>query len=209
MTSADWYFDFVSPFAYLSSESLHRVSDRVAITPRPILFAGLLKHWDTKGPAEIPEMRRFTFRHITWLAKRNNIPLKLPPAHPFNPLKLLRLAIACDASLDAVQHIFRFVWRDGSSSDNPEHWNKLTAELGIRDADVRVASDSVKRQLVEQTQQAIEHGVFGVPTYILDGEIFWGFDAIDFVFDYLDDPNFFSSPDMQSVDAMPIGVARR
>ena len=209
MKTADWYFDFVSPFAYLSSESLHRLDGRLAITPRPVLFAGLLKHWETKGPAEIPEMRRFTFRHITWLAKRHNIPLTLPPAHPFNPLKLLRLAIACDGSLDAVQRIFRFVWRDGKSSDNPEDWRALTKELGVRDADEKIARESVKQALVEQTQSAIEHNIFGVPSYRVDGEVFWGFDAIDFVLDYLDDPTLFRHADMQSVEAMPVGVARR
>ena len=97
MKTIDWYFDFISPFAYLASASLQRLPESVELRLHPILFAGLLKHHETKGPAEIPSMRRFTFRHIRWLADRHHIELKPPPAHPFNPLPLLRLAIALDA----------------------------------------------------------------------------------------------------------------
>jgi len=68
MTQVDWYFDVISPFAYLASQRLDPLRAHVTLRPVPVLFAGLLGHWHTKGPAEIPPMRRFTFRHITCLA---------------------------------------------------------------------------------------------------------------------------------------------
>ena len=61
-----------------------------------MLFAGILGAHGQKGPAEIPAKRAFTYRFVLWQAKRLGIPLKLPHEHPFNPLPLLRLAIACD-----------------------------------------------------------------------------------------------------------------
>ncbi|MEM7294448.1 MAG: 2-hydroxychromene-2-carboxylate isomerase [Pseudomonadota bacterium] len=209
MQTIDWYFDFVSPFAYLASQRLDRIEGEVVIVPKPVLFAGFLNRWETKGPAEIPEMRRYTFRHISWLAQRNDIPLTLPPAHPFNPLKLLRLATACDASMHVVDRLFRFVWQEGKSSDDPEAWHELTASLELAEADALVSTPAVKQQLIDQTQRAIEKGIFGVPSFVIDEHIFWGFDAIDFINDYLADQQYFDRPNMQAVDAMPVGVARR
>ncbi|WP_170942314.1 DsbA family protein, partial [Noviherbaspirillum denitrificans] len=94
MKKLDWYFDFISPFSYLQSELLHTLPDDVEITFRPVLFAGLLAHWDNKGPAEIVPKRTWTFEHCAWLAYENGIPMTMPAHHPFNPLPLLRLCIA-------------------------------------------------------------------------------------------------------------------
>ena len=131
MPSADWYFDFVSPFAYLQSEQLASLGPRVAVRYRPVLFAGLLEATGQKGPAEIAAKRTFTYRFVVWQAKRLGVPLKFPPEHPFNPLPLLRLALACDCEPRAVQRIFRFVWRDGRLPDLPIEWAELTSELGV------------------------------------------------------------------------------
>jgi 2-hydroxychromene-2-carboxylate isomerase len=207
MKTIDWHFDFISPFAYLASESLARLSDTSELRLNPILFAGLLQHHVTKGPAEIPAMRRFTFRHIRWLADRHGIVLKPPPAHPFNPLPLLRLAIAIDADLEQVQRLFRFVWAEGKSQDDEKAWHALLDEFGITEAEI--ASDPVKARLRQTTDAAIEAGIFGVPSFVVDGEIFWGFDAMEFLVDYLEDPNLLQTPGMRAIDAMPDGVQRR
>jgi len=205
----DWYFDFISPFAYLASQSLHRLPDNCVIQAHPILFAGLLKHWQTKGPAEIAAMRRFTFRHVTWVAQRQGIAITMPPMHPFNPLKLLRLCIALTPDHDMIQRLFRFVWLDGHSSENPEQWHALGEELGLRNIEAIVNEASVKSALIDNTDAAIQRNVFGVPAFIVDGEQFWGFDSMDFLCHYLQDPTLFSSAPMRAVDAMPRGVTRR
>ncbi len=209
MKKVDWYFDFISPFAYLVSQSLHRLPDDIELQPRPILFAGLLKHWQTKGPAEIPAMRRYTFRHIRWLADQHSIPLTLPPVHPFNPLKLLRLCIALENTDQVVQRLFRFVWSEGGSSDNPRQWQSLADELGVDDIETLVGDQSIKDRLADNTRQAIQRGLFGVPAFVVDEEIFWGFDAIDFLNDYLAHPDLLDSIDMRAVDTMRAGVTRR
>jgi len=119
---ADWYFDFVSPFAFLQSEQLGTLPQKVSVRYRPVLFAAILEANGQRGPAEIPAKRAFTYRFCLWQAKRLGIPMRFPPEHPFNPLPLLRLAIACDSTAAAVQAIFRFVWRDGRLPDLPKCW---------------------------------------------------------------------------------------
>ncbi len=68
MTRFDWYFDFISPFSYLQSELLPGLPMDVDIHFRPLLFAGLLRQSNNKGPAEIASKRAWTFAHLAWLA---------------------------------------------------------------------------------------------------------------------------------------------
>jgi 2-hydroxychromene-2-carboxylate isomerase len=206
---ADWYFDFVSPFAYLQSEQLATLGPRVSIRYRPVLFAGLLGANGQKGPAEIPAKRVFTYRYCIWRAKELGIGFRFPPEHPFNPLPLLRLAIACDSTPDAVHRIFRFVWRDGRLPDLPIEWAELIAELGAHDADARIASAEVKEELRRNTDEAIARGVFGVPTLAIGSELFWGSDATAMAAGYVAAGCRFDDPDYARVAALPIGAARR
>ncbi|MBT6306408.1 MAG: 2-hydroxychromene-2-carboxylate isomerase, partial [Rhodospirillaceae bacterium] len=86
MTKTDWYFDFISPFAYLQLSRFETFQEDLEINPVPVLFGGLLKHWGQLGPAEIPPKRKFVYRFFKWQADQNNIPFKMPPRHPYNPL---------------------------------------------------------------------------------------------------------------------------
>jgi 2-hydroxychromene-2-carboxylate isomerase len=206
---ADWYFDFISPFAYLQSEQLGTLGPRVQIRYRPVLFAGLLAANGHKGPAEIPAKRAFSYRFCVWQAKRLGIPFKFPPEHPFNPLPLLRLAIACDASPDAIHRIFRFVWRDGRLPDLPIEWAELVHELGVPDAADRIATPEVKDALRRNTDEAIARGVFGVPTLALGEMLFWGADATAMAADYVAAGCRFDDPEYARVAALPIGAERK
>ena len=208
MTRADWYFDFVSPFAYLQSEQLAALAPRIAVRYRPVLFAGLLDAHGQKGPAEIAAKRDFTYRFVVWQAGKLGIPLKFPPEHPFNPLALLRLALACDCEAQAVQRIFRFVWRDGRLPDLPIEWAELTDELGIRDGAARIATAEVKDALRRNTDEAIGRGVFGVPTLMIGSELFWGADATAMAADYLAAGCRYDDPEYARVAKLPVGAAR-
>jgi 2-hydroxychromene-2-carboxylate isomerase len=206
---ADWYFDFVSPFAYLQSEQLGALSPRISVRYRPVLFAGLLGANGQKGPAEIPAKRAFTYRFCLWQAERLGIRLRFPPEHPFNPLPLLRLAVASDSSAEAVHRIFRFVWRDGRLPDLPIEWAELVAEIGAHDADARIASAEVKEELRRNTDEAIARGVFGVPTLAVGAELFWGADATQMAADYVAAGCRFADPEYARVAALPVGAVRR
>ncbi len=209
MTRVDWYFDFVSPFAYLQSERLHELGPRVDLRFRPVLFAGLLEANGQKGPAEIARKRVFTYRFVVWQAKRLGIPFKIPPEHPFNPLPLLRLAIACDCRPDAVHRMFRFVWRDGRLPDLPIEWAELVHEIGLDDAHGRIADPDVKAALRRNTDEAVARGVFGVPTLAIGEELFWGADSTAMAAEYLAAGCRWTDPQMDRIEALPVGASRR
>ena len=205
---ADWYFDFVSPFAYLQGEQLAGLAPAITFRCKPVLFAGVLDALGQIGPAEIPPKRAFTYRFVVWQAKRLGIPFKLPHEHPFNPLPLLRLAIACDCDAAAIQRIFRFVWRDGRLPDLPIEWAELTSELGLANADARIAEPEVKEALRRNTDEAIGRGVFGVPTIVLRDELFWGADATQMAADYAAAGCRWTDPEYARAAALPIGATR-
>jgi 2-hydroxychromene-2-carboxylate isomerase len=207
--TVDWYFDVLSPYAYLQAERLAEVDAVADVRCVPILFAGLLERWGQKGPAEIAPKRRFTYRYFVWEARRRGLSPKVPPAHPFNPLKLLRLAVALDARREAVLAIFRFVWRDGMSADDPDSWQRLCGRLGVTDADALIAAPEVKARLRDNGARAAAHGVFGVPTFVTaDGEIFWGEDATAMLLDYLAGAPVFTSAEMKRGDDLPMAAQR-
>ncbi len=209
MPRADWYFDFVSPFAYLQSEQLDRLGPRVDVRMRPVLFAGLLAAHGHKGPAEIPAKRVFTYRFVVWQARKLGIGIKFPPEHPFNPLPLLRLALVCDCDPEAVRRIFRFVWRDGRLPDLPIEWEELTGSLGVRDAQARIGSPEIKDALRRNTDEAIARGVFGVPTLAIGDELFWGVDATAMAADFVAAGCRWDDPEYARVAELPVGATRR
>src|SRR5688572_16438450 len=166
--SIDWYFDFVSPYSYLA---LHRLRElRSPVVYKPVLFAGILNHWGQKGPAEIPAKRKWTYRNCVWEAQRLGLPFRFPALHPFNPLPHLRLALAAGCTPHAVGKIFDFVWTTGEDASDAARFASLCAELGA-DPSKR---PEVKDLLRKNTDEAMSRGVFGVPSFVIGGEVFWG-----------------------------------
>jgi len=205
----DWYFDFISPFAYLQWRRLRDLPEFAAVQVKPLLFAGLLKHWEHKGPAEIPPKRRFTYRQVTWLAQRQGVPLRCPAAHPFNPLRALRLAIALDCRREVIDAIFRCIWQEGRDINAPEVWRELLNELGVTDAEALIESTHAKEKLLQNGKEALAAGVFGVPTLVTGGELFWGVDATDMALDFLRDPARFASGEYKRIDSIQPSAMRK
>ncbi len=208
MKRLDFWFDPISPFAYLAFERLPQVLAGCSyeVQYRPLLFAGLLKHWGQKGPAEIEPKRAWTFRQVAWLAQRHGIALQAPAQHPFNPLPLLRLLLACGPNRLAVETVFKHVWVGGGDANDPARLATLTAQLApARDP----AGDDVKRELRQATEDAVAHGLFGVPTVELDGLLFWGQDGLDMVAAALRGDPWFGGPPWDEAGAPRPGVVRR
>jgi len=207
-----WYFDFISPFAYLQHSQFARLPDKIQLEYRPILFAGLLNHWQNVGPAEVPPKRIFTYQHCYWKAKTMGIPFKMPPAHPFNSLAALRLALAMNCDPTAIQVIFDAIWREGYALDSTQANEYLTTRLDCDNIEEKITDPGVKRQLRDNTDQAIAHSVFGVPTFIVaanPGQLFWGLDAFDMLLDYLNDPVAFNDTQMRQIVNLPEGIQRK
>ncbi len=207
MKTIHWYFDFISPFAYLALRKVERLSTRFQICYHPVLFAGLLEHWGNKGPAEIDPKRVWTYRWCTWKAASERIPFRFPAAHPFNPLPYLRLAIAADNEPTAVRAIFEGLWNTGADPADEHVLLEMIGNLGIEPASL--GSASVKEQLRRNTAEAAEQGIFGVPTLAIDGEIFWGLDGMDFAQACLDDDALLTNDEMIRVSRLPVGLARK
>ena len=203
-----WYFDVISPYAYLQHNQLKNLPTELEIERKPVLFAGLLDHWGHLGPAEIPKKRTFTYRYTCWLARKIGIPFRMPPAHPFNPLRALRLAVAAGATGPAVHEIFHVIWGLGQSLDDPAVWTKLVNRIGLENADQQIARDTVKEKLRQNTRDAVSAGVFGVPTSVIDEELFWGFDATDMLRDYVSNTDFFAEEEMRRIAETPVAAVR-
>jgi 2-hydroxychromene-2-carboxylate isomerase len=204
----DWYFDVISPFAYLQWVRLRRDHPQVRLRPRPLLFGALLQHHGQLGPAEIPGKRAFTYRFVSWEARRLGIPLRFPPAHPFNPLAALRLILAADDMVAATDAVFAHIWRDGHAADSAAALKDVATMLGVADIEVAIASDDVKVALRTNTEMAIARGVFGVPTLGIGDTLFWGNDATQMALDCLADPAAFAG-EFAAVAALPVGIERK
>ena len=210
MKQITFYLDFISPFAYLAFEQLPVALKGVSYSVgcRPVLFGAILKHHGQLGPAEIAPKRDWTYRHVLWLAHSLGVPLQMPLSHPFNPLGLLRLAVACDADGTPNRYVcetlFRHVWCGGAEASDAARLQTVTELL----APMRAAnSDEVKAQLKANTDEAIARGVFGVPTFEVDGKFFWGVDALPMLRAYLLGDTWFEGA-WDSVASVAPGVKR-
>lgn len=212
MKHITFWFDFVSPYAYLAferlPEALKGLSYRLDL--RPVLFAGFLKHHGQLGPAEIPGKRAWTYRQVAWQAHTLGIPLQLPAGHPFNPLPLLRLALACGhegmANRYVCEAIFRHVWQGGASAEDVV---RLAALRELLQPQRDPASAAVKAELKSNTDHAIARGLFGVPTCEVDGRLFWGLDALPMLRGYLEGDPWFAGGEWDLGQTLPQGTTRR
>jgi 2-hydroxychromene-2-carboxylate isomerase len=211
MKTIAFYFDFISPYAWLGFDALPQALQGIShrVVHKPILFAALLKHHGQLGPAEIPAKRDWTYRQVLWQARQQGTPLQLPAMHPFNPLGLLRLATACDAdgqpSRFVCEQVFRHVWCSGLDAADPQRLAQLTARL----LPARDPSDAdVKQALQANTDEALAHGVFGVPSFRVDDKVFWGQDALPMLRAYLLGDPWFEGPDWQAPALCGVGVRR-
>lgn len=209
MSLAAWYFDLISPFAYLHLKLLHKLPASLEIEYVPVLLAGLLKHWGHKGPAEIPAKRIYTYRYVTWLAEHLCIPFKFPPCHAFNSLHSLRLLIAAGSTREHVEIVFDMIWKEARDLQDPKEIDELGKRLGIGNVQAVLADQKVKAALKANTDEAISSGVFGVPTFVIGDMLFWGQDSLEMMLDYLRDPGLFNVPEMRRAVSLPIGAHRQ
>jgi 2-hydroxychromene-2-carboxylate isomerase len=212
MKHITFYLDFISPYAYLAFEELPKALMGLSYSVRykPVLFAALLKHHGQLGPAEIPAKRDWTYRQVQWLAHSKGIAMDMPAAHPFNPLGLLRLAVATDAlglpNRYVCETLFRHVWTGGADAADAARLDTITQAL----APERSPADAtVKAQLKAHTEAAIAAGVFGVPALEVDGKVFWGLDGLPMLRAYLEKSVWFDGPQWNGVTTIPIGTARQ
>ena len=183
-----FYFDYISPNAYLAWTQLPKLAQKYVVTiePVPVLFAGLLKAHGQLGPAEVPAKS-------LWMSKNNfrkasvlGVPLNPPAFHPFNPLLALRvssLPLEAAAQRTLVSALFDAVWVRGLHVSEPEVVERVGSEVGLAGATLVVDAQrpESKDRLRQQTNDAIARGVFGVPSMMVGEELFWGYDDFPYL----------------------------
>jgi hypothetical protein len=209
MKHITFYLDFISPYAHLAFEQIPSTLQGLSYTIdyKPVFLGALLRHHGQLGPAEIAAKRDWTYRHVQWLGHAQGVELTMPRLHPFNPLPLLRLSIACaqagDPNRFVCESIFRHVWHGGLDPNDVTRLAALQTQLAPA-----MASDdeAVKARLRQNGDEAIAAHVFGVPAMVVDNKVFWGFDALPMLRQYLDGDAWFEGPGWHNVDAVQSGI---
>ena len=200
MKAIDFWFDPISPYAYLAFERLPEafVGLSYRSSYRPIVFGALLKAFAHKGPAEIEPKRAWTFRQVHWLAPPRRHPDRHAGAPSVQPARAVapglghRAGRARRPSRYACETILRHVWRGGADAEDAGAPRRARARSSRRAVDP--ASDAVKQRLRDATDAALARGVFGVPTLGIDDKLFWGFDALDMAAGYVRGDPWFDAP---------------
>lgn len=180
-----FYFDYVSPYAYLAWTQMHALAARHgrAVEPVPALLGGVLSALGTKGPAEVAPKRDYLFKHLVRLAHDLGVPFVAPPSHPFNPLAALRVTLAVEeagARQRLVSALYAAAWADGGGVERPEQVAAVAQSVGLDPGPLLAAAQTpgVKERLRQNTEELLQRGGFGVPTYTADGELFFGVDSL-------------------------------
>lgn len=204
------YVDFVSPYAWLAFDQAPRTLEGLSYQLRykPVLLGALLKQHTNPGPAGIVPKRAWTYRHVTWLGAAQGCGLEMPALHPFPPLPLLRLALACsdDGCINrfTADAIFRHVWLGGADANDAARLATLREVL--KDQIRPDAQEQAKALLRANTDEALAKGVFGVPTFEVDGKLFFGLDALPMLRAYLEGDAWFASGEWDAAIQRPSGL---
>jgi 2-hydroxychromene-2-carboxylate isomerase len=178
-------FDYISPYAYLAWTQIHALAARHEreVEPVPVLFAAMLNAHGNKGPAEIPPKRVYIFKDAVRLAHALGVQLSPPPTHPFNPLPALRISslpMSESSRRELIDRLFRAAWGGAGGVGNPADVAAIASEAGLDGSRLLADADApqAKAFLRRRTEEAIAAGAFGVPTLLVDGELFWGVDSL-------------------------------
>jgi 2-hydroxychromene-2-carboxylate isomerase len=212
-----FYFDFISHNAYLAWHKLPEIAQRenCEIKLIPVLFAGLLNAHGQLGPAEILPKVRWMAKDVIRKAKLLGIPMNPPASHPFNPLLPLRVSCLPMPERDRmklVDALFKATWAESLDVGSVDVVSRIATGIGL-DGPALVAhakDQENKERLILQTDEAIEAGVFGVPTMIVDGELFWGYDNLPFLELFLKGQDPITDEDMSGwLEVKPSAQRRR
>jgi len=208
------YLDLISPYAYLGWTQIRGIAKRFdrEVQPVPVLFPAMLDAFGTFGPAEIPAKRSYVMKDIVRKAKLLSVPLLPPPVHPFVPLLPLRVVTGAPVEERAavIDALFDACWGRGEAIDSPEAIEIALKKASIDPVLIQEASTPrVKGALIEATREAIEAGIFGVPTVVADGEAFWGLDALPSLEQFLRGQDPITPELMARLNAIPIGAKRK
>ena len=210
MRTLRFYFDYLSPYAYLAWTQIHTLG--VEVEPHPILFAALLDANGTRGPAEVPARRRYIIRDLARIAHRFGVPIVAPPAHPFNPLLALRvtaLDMTAAQRRALIDALYRATWATGEGITDPAVVQRIASEVGLpADAVERAQQAEIKARIRANSEDAVARGMFGVPTMLVDDQMFWGCDSLQHLAYYLAHGDVVSAEMIETWEHLPAQAVR-
>jgi len=185
MASLEFFYDFVSPYSYLASTRVEALAARTGATLRwrPFLLGGVFKATGNRAPIETVAKGKHMWLDLERWARRLDVPLRRPTTFPFSPMLALRTSLAADpAALPTLTHaVFRAAWAEGRDIADVAVLTAILDEAGLDGAALVAAAPSKKEALTAQTQEAVDRGTYGAPTFFVGKELFVGNDRLDFV----------------------------
>jgi 2-hydroxychromene-2-carboxylate isomerase len=192
MKELSFYFDFLSPFSYFAWLKLETLVHEtgVKVNYKPVALGPLLNHWQIKGPGEITPKREFLLKQCLRYASANNLEFTTPKTHPFNSLYALRLALAGVAGIHqarVIETFWKAGWQKRIDMGEPEELLSALKESDLPADDLyeRSFTRDAKAELKKNIQEAISFGAFGVPSFVVNDELFWGKDSMEDLKDFI------------------------
>ena len=195
MARLDFWFEFASTYSYLSVMRIEDLAEQKGVTVNwkpfllgPIFFA---QGWDTSPFNIYPAKGRYMWRDMERRADRYGVPFKRPepdrfPANGLLAARLAMVAIDQGAGPAFTRSVYTAQFAHGADVSDKGVLAGLVKEVGL-DPDAVVAAALApenKARLRGQTETAIEHGIFGAPSFVAGGELFWGDDRLEEAVDW-------------------------
>ena len=187
--TVEFFYDFGSPTVYLAAMQLPDIAGSVGATIdwRPMLLGGVFKSTGNQSPAVIAAKAAYMNDDLQRFAKRYGVPFNWNPHFPINTLALMRGAVAYQdddvASSTYRDAIFTAIWVEARNLNEPDEVGQVLSDAGLDPGELmdRIGQQTVKDQLIANTEQAVNRGVFGAPTFFVGQQMFFGQDRLDFV----------------------------
>ena len=188
----EFYYDFSSPYTYIASQRIEKICEDndATLEWKPFLLGGVFNEIGSIPAVQIDNKFRYLRQDFEESARFYGVDFKFPELFPLNSVRSMRGAFAAQERGKLVEYtheMFRLYWTRGVDLSNPELLGEAVSRIGI-DKDwflVRIAEQEIKDKLRDETNIAIERGVFGAPTMFVDEKMFWGNDRLDFLDRYL------------------------
>jgi len=184
----EFYFDFVSPYSFLAHKEIGKIEkiNAVKIKYMPILLGGLHNLAGIKAPGFIPIKAKYMIRDCKLWAEKYNITFKFNNYFPIKTLDLMRCVLVAEKenfSQNFINKVFDAIWKDGLNLNDNIIVEKLLKNLDINPKTFLMESidPKIKDELKKKTEDAHKKGVFGVPSFIVNNNVFWGQDRLEFV----------------------------
>jgi len=187
--TVEFFYDFGSPTVYLAATQLPDIAASVGATIdwRPMLLGGVFKSTGNQSPVVVPAKAAYMNNDLKRFAKRYGVPFRFNPHFPINTLALMRGAVAYqdDVVVSSTYRdaIFMAIWVEARNLNEPDVIGQVLSDAGLDPAELmnRIGHQTVKDQLIANTAEAVNRGVFGAPTFFVGEQMFFGQDRLDFV----------------------------